>query len=559
MSLRASVRHGAARALLVLLLTCGQSAAALALPALLGRTLDLLVSGRPADPWLTWTVLVVCAAVALDAVDGVVTGTLDARTTAWLRGRVLRRVIDAGPAGGARPGDTVARLTGNAAQAGTVPGAAAATVAAVLTPLGGLVALFLLDVWTALVVVAGLPLLAVLLKVFVRASGENGARYLTAQGELAERLLEAVRGARTIAASGTHDRDEARVLAPLAELSRQGHLMWRVIGRSTAQAAALLPLLQLAVIAVAGLRLAQHGLTVGGVVAAWRYGVLATGTGVLVGRLNALVRARAATRRLDELAALPVPEHGSLRLPPGPGRLELRGVSRGVLREVDLTVPGGAAVAVVGRSGSGKSQLAELAGRLADPDRGTVLLDGVPLDRLSRGTLRRAVGQAFDRPVLLGETIGDTLAFGTHDPGRRDVIRAARAACADDFVRRLPDGYGTPCARAPLSGGELQRLGLARAFAHPVRLLVLDDATSSLDSATELKVTDALLRSGHTRLITAHRPATAARADAVVWLEGGRVRAVGSHARLWRDEEDYRAVFAAEGERDDGGAHGEGS
>jgi ATP-binding cassette subfamily B protein len=191
-------------------------------------------------------------------------------------------------------------------------------------------------------------------------------------------------------------------------------------------------------------------------------------------------------------------------------------------------------VAVVGRSGGGKSLLAALAGRLADPDGGQILLDGVPLASLERGELRNAVGYAFARPALFGATIAEAIGG--------DAERAARSACADPFIRRLPLGYGTPPSEAPMSGGELQRLGLARAFAHPGRVLVLDDATSSLDTVTEVQVGDVLTRDGRTRLIIAHRVGTAARADLVAWLDGGRVRACAPHHELWPDP-DYREVF----------------
>ncbi|NUP01050.1 MAG: ATP-binding cassette domain-containing protein, partial [Nonomuraea sp.] len=208
----------------------------------------------------------------------------------------------------------------------------------------------------------------------------------------------------------------------------------------------------------------------------------------------------------------------------------------------DLTIPGGTITAVVGRSGSGKSLLAVLAGRLADPERGDVLLDGVPLRDLTRDALRSAVGYAFERPVLVGDTIADALT----PPAGAAVGEAAEAARADAFVRRLPAGYDTPLAEAPMSGGERQRLGLARAFAQGERLLVLDDATSSLDTVTEREVGRALTDDprGRTRLVAAHRVATAARADQVVWLDEGRVRAVGPHHVLWRDPA-YRAVFQA--------------
>src|SRR6185503_14243168 len=142
-----------------------------------------------------------------------------------------------------------------------------------------------------------------------------------------------------------------------------------------------------------------------------------------------------------------------------------------VLEGVDLAIPGGAAVAVVGRSGAGKSTLAALAARLREPDDGEVRLDGVPLPNLHHDALRGAVGCAFERPVLVGTTVLDAIGG---DPA------AARAAHADAFVTRLPRGYDTPLADAPMSGGEAQRLGLARAWPAS-RLLVLDDATSSLD------------------------------------------------------------------------------
>ncbi|MGW0763098.1 ABC transporter transmembrane domain-containing protein [Streptomyces sp. NPDC002814] len=552
-----TVRQGAAPAVTVLVAGVLVAATALALPAVTGRALDLLLAGRhgEAGRWVVLCAVLTAVAVLAGAVEGMVTASGSAGATARIRTTVLRHLLDAGPRAGERfaHGDLVARLVGNAAQAGTVPVALAAALAAVVTPVGGLVALALTDVVTAGVVLIGMPLLVLVVKVFVRTFGDHTDRYLRAQGEMAGRLTEALRGARTIAAAGTRERDAARILAPLPELSRQGHLVWQIMGRSTAQASLLLPLLELAVLVVAGLRVAAGELSVGGMLAAWRYAVLATGAGGIVEELSGLIRGRGAALRLGEVLDQPVMVYGAVReLPPGDGTLEFRGVTlrhagREVLRGIDLRLPGGTAVAVVGRSGSGKSALAALAGRLTDPDTGTVLLDGVPLPELTRRTLRRETGYAFARPALLGGTVGGTIAFGAYDPGERAVADAARAACADDYVRRLPDGYGTAVADAPLSGGEAQRLGLARAFAHAGRLLVLDDAMSSLDAVTELKVSRALLHGSGARtcLIVAHRAATAARARQVVWLADGRVRAVGTHTQLWQLPS-YREVFAEE-------------
>jgi ATP-binding cassette subfamily B protein len=170
-----------------------------------------------------------------------------------------------------------------------------------------------------------------------------------------------------------------------------------------------------------------------------------------------------------------------------------------------------------------------------------VSLDGVPLQAISRHALRSAVGCAFERPQLVGRTIGEAIAPEAISPIR--TLAAARATHAHDFVSRLPDGYFTSLRRAPMSGGERQRLGLARAWAAS-RLLVLDDATSSLDTATERQISHTLTEDRHhrTRLIVTHRSATAARADLVVWLDHGQVQAVAPHADLWQNTS-YRQVF----------------
>ncbi|NEB06298.1 ABC transporter ATP-binding protein [Streptomyces sp. SID13726] len=542
-----------ARWLALCLVSTAATGAGLLLPAALGRVLDLLLAQAPATRWVLYCAGLVLLIALLDAFETVLGGTVDARTTGWLRRRLTGHVLAVGPRAGARfgPGDLVARLVGNAAQAGTAPTARAALLAALAGPVGAVVALGMISPWLAAVFLAGAPVLALLLRAFARDTRECVTRYQEVQGRIAQALSEAVAGHRTIRAAGTADRETARILRPLPELSEAGHRMWHVQGRASGQSVAVAPLLQLGVLAVAGVLLARHRVTVGEVLAASRYAVLATGVGVLVGRLAGLARARAATGRLDEVLAEPAVDHGESPLPAGPGRLELRGVTalrggRAVLDGVDLVVPGGTTLAVVGRSGSGKSLLAAVAGRLADPQSGEVLLDGVPLRDLTHDALRRAVGYAFERPALLGGTLGEEIGLALAAPSPARVREAARTAHADDFVQRLPDGYDTLVADAPRSGGESQRLGLARAFAHGGRLLILDDALSSLDTVTEARVAEALVSggAGGTRLLVAHRAATAARADAVAWLDGGRVRAVGPHAELWRSAE-YRAVFGA--------------
>ncbi|MER7472848.1 ABC transporter ATP-binding protein, partial [Micromonospora sp. NPDC000018] len=489
-----------------------------------------------------------------------------ARATALLRRRLLRHLFatDVRTVRRYPVGDLVGRLVGQAADAGQAGAAVVLGVVALLPPVGSVVALTLIEPLLGVTLLGGLALLAVLMRAFVTDASAAVGGYQRVLGAIAGRLLEALGGARTIAAAATVDRERERVLAALPELRGYGLLGWRLLARASARTAAAGPLLQVAVVAAGGYALTVGWLTPGQLVAAVQYAALGAGLGAVLATLNRLVRSRAAAGRIAEPLAHPVRRDGAEPLPPGRGELRLRAVDvraedgTAVLDGVDLTVPAGATVAVVGRSGAGKSTLAAVAGRLYDPDSGDVLLDGVPLRRLRPAALRRAVGHAFDRPTLVGETVHDAIGLALPDgsarppaggaPATPAVLAAARAAQVADVVARLPDGFRTRLVDAPLSGGEAQRLGLARAFPAE-RLLILDDATSSLDTATEHRIARAVAdgAEGRTRLVVTHRATTAAAADLVAWLDGGRLRAVAPHRRLWADP-DYRAVFAPGGD-----------
>jgi ATP-binding cassette subfamily B protein len=414
---------------------------------------------------------------------------------------------------------------------------------------GAIAALAYLDPWLVAGYLAGATVITALLRRHVRDTSDAVLRYQRAQADIAARLSDALAGRRTIAAAATVPAEIRRCLRPLRDLSDAGHSTWQVLARSAGQSALVGPLLQLSVVAVGGWLLARGRLTPGELLAAVQYGVLGAGIGGLVAAFSRVARARAGGRRIAEVLDRDAPRYGHRDLPPGPGALTFAGVcvradGVPVLERVDVTLPGGRPIAVVGRSGSGKSTFAALAARLTDPDDGTVSLDGVPLRELSAGVLRREIGVAFERPVLVGATVADAVGLAHDRPGSPAVAGALRAACADTFVARLPRGSATPLAEAPLSGGEAQRLGLARAW-HARRLLVLDDATSSLDTATEAEILRLLTGDfRRTHLIVAHRAGTAAQCATVVWLDRGRVRAVAPHRRLWEDP-GYRAVFGA--------------
>jgi ATP-binding cassette subfamily B protein len=522
-----------------------------AFPAVLGRTVDAVLGGHDPMPWLVGCGLLVGLLIVSGALNDLASGMGTARATASLRRSVLDHVLAQGMHSTRRfpVGDITTRMVGNAADAGRAGTVLVWVVAALVPALGGIVALALIDPLLCLTFFAGAPLLVVMVRSNVRNAAELAERYLQAQGRIATRLVDALTGARSIAAAQTTARERRRVLAPLPELHSAGMGMWRVQTRLAAQQALLIPVLQVAVLAIAGIELGRGRISPGEVLAATQYVGLAAGIGSAVASVTRFARVRAAAGRTAEVLAEPAAQYGAAPLPEGRGQVEFRAVTvreRGipVLQDLDLVVPAGALVAVVGCSGSGKSLLAALAGRLVDPDEGQVLLDGVPLPELARRELRRAVGYGFERPALIGDTLADVIALGGHIPDQLDVAAAARAACADGFIRRMPQGYRTRLADARMSGGEMQRIGLARAFVRTARVLVLDDVAASLDTVTEHHIRQVLTGAlaDRTRLVVAHRASTAAHADLVAWLDDGRVRYLAPHHELWK-QPGYREVF----------------
>jgi ATP-binding cassette subfamily B protein len=240
-------------------------------------------------------------------------------------------------------------------------------------------------------------------------------------------------------------------------------------------------------------------------------------------------------------------------LPAGDGEIalsdaELRFASgaRPVLADVSLHVRAGSTVALVGPSGSGKTTLAALVSRLYDVTAGSVSIDGADVRDVAVDSVRGAVAVVTDDPFLFSATVHDNIAYARPEATRAEVVQAARRAQADAFVRALPDGYDTPVGERgfTLSGGQRQRLAIARALVAEPRILILDDATSSVDASTEQQIKLALreLMRGRTTLIIAHRLSTIALADEIVVLDRGAVVAQGTHDELLEVSPFYREV-----------------
>jgi ATP-binding cassette subfamily B protein len=219
-----------------------------------------------------------------------------------------------------------------------------------------------------------------------------------------------------------------------------------------------------------------------------------------------------------------------------------------VLSGFDLHLRPGDTVALVGRTGSGKSTAARLLSRFYDVDGGAVLVDGHDVRDLTQVSLRHHIGMVLDEPFLFSESVRDNIAYGRPDASFDDVVAAARAAGAHEFILDLEDGYDTVVGERgyTLSGGQRQRIAIARTLLVNPPILVLDDATSAIDVQVEQQIHDALRRlmEGRTTLIIAHRLSTISLADRVVVLEGGRIVAEGTHTELLANEPRYGAILA---------------
>ncbi len=243
----------------------------------------------------------------------------------------------------------------------------------------------------------------------------------------------------------------------------------------------------------------------------------------------------------------------AIELPPGPGRVAYRGVGfeyatgRPVLRGIDLELEPGTRVALIGHTGSGKTTLATLVPRFYDVTSGSVQLDGIDVRDVTLRSLRRATGVVSQDPFLFSATVRENIAFGVVDATDDQVEYAARLAQAAEFIEQLPDGYDTVIGERgiTLSGGQRQRVAIARALIVDPRVLILDDATASVDATTEAQIKAGLreVMKGRTTIIIAHRLSTISLADEIVVLDQGSIAARGTHDQLLESSDVYREIY----------------
>ncbi len=318
------------------------------------------------------------------------------------------------------------------------------------------------------------------------------------------------------------------------------------------------PMVAQAAVLLVGARMVTSGeLTVGGFVAYNLYlGMLVMplrSLGMWIGQAQ---RATAAGERIFQVMDEPeeVTDKPSAEgLPPGGGHIRFEGVGfeyltgRPVLEQIDLDVPPGRTIALIGHTGSGKTTLTSLVPRFYDVTSGRLTIDGVDVRDVKLRSLRSAIGVISQDTFLFSATVRENITFGAPDLTDEEVEHVAQLAQAHEFVERLPEGYDTVIGERgiTLSGGQRQRLAIARAIAVDPRILILDDATASVDATTEARIRLGLRQAmkGRTTLIIAHRLSTISLADEIVVVDGGRIVARGEHADLLATNDVYRDIY----------------
>jgi ATP-binding cassette subfamily B protein len=540
-----------------LLLASAAMAATVALPWLTGRAIDAVIA-RDRDELRTLALAMVGAALlrlALSVARRLVAGKVSLGVEYDLRNLVYGHLqkLELGFFDSQQTGQLMSRATVDLTAVRFFLGYGLIfIVQSALTILLAAAAMLFLDPGLGALALLPVPVVVLVAFRFGRRSRPALQEVQQRIAELTADVEENVSGVRVVKAFAREDAQLRRFEGSVARVFDQSMISTRLrafynpfIG--------FLPNLGLAVILlVGGRRVIDGSLSTGDFAAFYTYLLMLIGPMRQLGiALGMSQRATASGARLFELldrAPDPVVPEGLPALPAGDGRVEFRNVSFRALHDVSLEVEAGRTVALVGATGSGKTTLIQLIPRLYEVESGAVLVDGADVRSVDPVSLRRAVALVTDDPFLFSASVHENIAYARADATREEVERAAGRAQAAGFIAELPDGFDTVIGERglTLSGGQRQRIAIARAFLADPRVLVLDDATSSVDASTEQAIKLALreVMRGRTTFVIAHRLSTIALADEIVVLDEGRVVERGTHEELMHGSSLYAEIAA---------------
>jgi ATP-binding cassette, subfamily B, bacterial len=556
--------------LLGVLVGLGWTAGKVSVGLLVQRAIDRGIEADDMGALRTWSIAIAIAAVVVGGFTGV-RRYIAFREARWIEADLREQLFDHfqrlhfGFHDRAQTGQLMSRANTDLQQIQAFVVMIPLTISNGVTVLAVTVILLTIDPLLTLLALGSLPFMNVLATRFSRRLHPSVMGIQQESAELAAVVEETVAGVRVVKGFGAEAVQAARLRVEADDVYRESMGAARV--RATyLPALELLPNLGLiATLGYGGHQVLEGSLLLGELVAFNVYVVMLIWPLRMLGMIIAQgQRSAASAERVHEVLetapGIAEPSDGQPLPSTGPdgrrGEVRFRGVRFAyapelptVLDGLDLAVPAGQSVALVGSTGSGKTTVARLIPRFYDVGEGSLEVDGVDVRRLRLRDLRKAVGIVFEDTFLFSDSIAANIAFAEPSASIEDIERAARLAGAHEFVATLPEGYDTLIGERgySLSGGQRQRLAIARAILADPRVLILDDATSSVDPTKEHEIRDALaeVMRDRTTIVIAHRPATIALADRVVLLADGRVAADGTHTELLRNSAAYREVLAA--------------